>query len=592
MNIRFAAQCTLFLLLISLSVTAQISEQEKKQKELEHQQELKRQTRALLDEIAAGSASLKLPENRSFILGRAADLLWEQDEKRARSMFWEALNNLNLMTDPGDAAKVPVGDKSQSQNAYFEMFEARRGLLRLVASRDPQLALDMLHATRQPLLEQKKGNLRFPGERDLEMQIASEAAARDPERAFQMARDSLAKGLSFELFSLVYRLNEQDSELATKFAGEIIDKLKTENIATDLYGWNLAIGLLETSRTPKQVAENAQAPAPLRMRPLKLEEDLRRGLVEMLANAALGVSPKIDLNSLSEVMPEIEEFAPERVAVLRRKLGEVNRSLNKEQQDWNEYNSLVLNGSAEDMLKAAAKASDEPREALYQQAIIAAAMGGRDDSVREFINTQIEDESRRKRLIDSLDSEMIEREAYRGRLEELRKLLPLVRLKEQRASALAYIAIMLEKKGEHDEALTLLNEAQGLVKTDLTSETQSNGLLLLVLAYAQVEPAKAFVIIERTIDRANDEITKALLVARLLKQSGFVKKGEISLNQSGLVPIDFALFRYGKGVMALANADFNRTKAAADRLQRNELRLMARLLIAQSLLKRDGANPP
>jgi hypothetical protein len=38
----------------------------------------------------------------------------------------------------------------------------------------------------------------------------------------------------------------------------------------------------------------------------------------------------------------------------------------------------------------------------------------------------------------------------------------------------------------------------------------------------------------------------------------------------------------------MAKADFNRTKATADRFQRNELRIMARLLIAQSLLRNLG----
>jgi hypothetical protein len=37
----------------------------------------------------------------------------------------------------------------------------------------------------------------------------------------------------------------------------------------------------------------------------------------------------------------------------------------------------------------------------------------------------------------------------------------------------------------------------------------------------------------------------------------------------------------------LANADFDRTKAAADRFERNELRLMVRLLLAKSLLRKD-----
>ena len=54
-----------------------------------------------------------------------------------------------------------------------------------------------------------------------------------------------------------------------------------------------------------------------------------------------------------------------------------------------------------------------------------------------------------------------------------------------------------------------------------------------------------------------------------------------------MIPIDFAVFKYGKSVAALANADFDRTRAAADRFERIELRLMARLLLAQALLRHE-----
>ena len=47
------------------------------------------------------------------------------------------------------------------------------------------------------------------------------------------------------------------------------------------------------------------------------------------------------------------------------------------------------------------------------------------------------------------------------------------------------------------------------------------------------------------------------------------------------------MFKYGKAIAALASADFDRTKAAADRFERNELRLMVRLLLAQALLRSD-----
>src|SRR6185436_14577292 len=117
-----------------------------------------------------------------------------------------------------------------------------------------------------------------------------------------------------------------------------------------------------------------------------------------------------------------------------------------------------------------------------------------------------------------------------------------------------------------DDALQLLDEAQTMIKLDLNSETQTNAMLTLVAGYATVEPAKAFSIVERMIDRANDDLAKLMLLDKIVK-SGMVKNGEIRLLQSGMMPIDFALMKYGKAIAALANADFDRTKAIADRFQ-------------------------
>jgi hypothetical protein len=88
---------------------------------------------------------------------------------------------------------------------------------------------------------------------------------------------------------------------------------------------------------------------------------------------------------------------------------------------------------------------------------------------------------------------------------------------------------------------------------------------------------------EPIIDRANDNISKLLLLDKIVR-SGAVKNGEIIMLSPG-VPLDFAMFKYGPGVVALAKADFNRTRAAADRFQRNELKLMARLLMVHSILR-------
>jgi len=581
-------------------VSAQVSEQEKEQKESEKRQELERKTLGLLDEITSGAWSLRLAENRSFVQATAADLLWTRDEKRARNLFWEALNSLGLT--PGLATDETKKDTTKNSNSkttpaksqnndkalrqYYEAFNARRNFLSRVARRDPQLALDMLRATRQPPPSQINTDIRLPDESDLEQDIANEAAERDPKRALQIARESLAKGLRFESMNLLFRLNQQNQEAGTEFAGDIITKLQTANLTKDLHAGWIAHNLLVTSRTPKARTGDDSTPQ-FSWKQLRLSDDQKRTLVELLTDVALAASTNPNaVNGLSDLMTEIEQFAPDRVPKIKAKMAQATYSLTKSQQDWN---TLASNGTPEEMIKAGASVGDEERNTLYREAVIRAAAAGRADALREYINGQIEDESRRTSLLDSLDEQQIGFAANRGKTEELKKLLELVRLKEQKAWAMAEIAILMEKKGEHDQAVKLLDEAQALVKVDLKSERQSRALLALLLAYALVDPAKALAMVEPIIDRANDDISKLLLLDKLVKTEA-VKNGEIILNQPG-IPLDFAILKYGPGIIALAREDFNRTKSLADRFQRNELRLFARLLLAQSILSNLDASP-
>ena len=553
---------------------------EKAEKEEERRQTLQRKAFVLVDEIASGALSLKLPENRSFIIASAAELMWDHDEKRARNLFWDAVNTLNLIVNalPADSGnKKTPKEKEKLLTAYFTNFGMRRELLRKVSRRDPQLAMEIFRATHQPLPENIEANYYFPDERDLEQEIAAEAAARDPKRALEIARESLAKGFTFQLLELLFRLNHRDAELGSKFAGEIIDKLKTRNLSTDHYGSRISVDLLLMSRTSKG-AEN-----PGEARRLKLEKEQRRDLVELIGNAALSVSANPNLlYAIDEIMPEFEEFAPERLPLLQKKLAAFNQTLNKEQKGWNEHNALVRGGNPEEMLRGSRQLDEEARRSLQQQAIVMAVFHRRADALREIINNEIE-ESRRKVLIDSLDAEQINWATNNGNAEELRKLLPQIRLREQRARAMAEMAALMEKNGDHDEAVKLLDEARTLIKLEFDSETQTDALLALVAAYAVVDPSKAFAIIENAVDNANDQISKLALLDRLLK-SGAIKSGELRLQQAGILPLDFLVFKYGKGVSALANADFDRTKAAADRFGRNELRLLARLMLARALV--------
>jgi hypothetical protein len=582
-NVQKTLLISLFVFLVpSISPTALIVAQSTTKdthaEEQKRKQELERKTLLLLDEIVAASSSLKLPENRIFILSSAANLVWRHDEKRARNLFWEAINVLNVVPSP----KTSTSDEKKN-TAYFETYGLRSQILNLVAKRDAQLALEMLHASRQTMPESTDPNW-IATEQGLEQQIAAVAAESDPKRALQLARESLSKGLSLQVLHLLNQLNQNDSELGTKFAGEVVDKLRASELNHDLNAY-IAVSLLSSSRP---LTENSARLASIpNQRDLELPKEQRRGLTEMLANFALSVSANPNLlHIIPGIMPEIEEFVPERVLLLKRKLSELDRKLPQREKDQRDYNSLVRNGSPEEILRASLKGNGEERLWLEREAILHAVFSKKTEALREFIGREVTDESKRKRILDSLDTQEIDLTVQLGDAEALRKLLPKVTLKEQRARAMAEMAVLLETKGKHDEALNLLEEAEGLVTTDLRSETKSNALLALMLAYALIEPSRAFVIAERTIDKANDELSKLLLFDKIIK-TGFLKKGEIMLGHSGVIHPDFALLKYGKGISALARADFSRTRAAADRFERHELRILARLLIAQAVLNGD-----
>ena len=571
--------------ILALLGVAAAQEPTDKEREAKERRELEKKTLALLNEVASASWGLKAPENRSFVMVSAANLLWDSDQKRARTLYWDALNSLNLNSPTrtlGENASKAERDKVAQE--FVLTFELRQTLLRKVARRDAQLALDMLRATRQ-VLPQKFAQLRHLDDRELEQEIAAEVVTRDPAEALNLARESLAKGVSHQVMNLLYLLNRKDREKASQFAGEIITKLRTTNLATDLRASVIAIELLQTSRTSTSGGRLMNASGISVLTVLSLSDEQKRELVDSLTNAALTISANSNLlYQITELMPEVDQFFPERRAALQKKLAAFNQTLNKEQREGNEFNEMIRLGMAEELVrKASSPEGEKHRPVWYGQAAIIAAARGQTDSFREFIGKEIKDDDARNKVLAVLDTQELELAVYQKRVEDLQRLLPKIRRNEERARAMAELALMLKEKGDDEAATSLLDEAATLIKTNFKSESQSYALLALLAAYAVVDPPKAFALAERTIDEANAQLSMLLLLDRVFK-SGVIKKGEILLEQTALMPIDYMVFKYKKGMLALVKADFGRTRALAERFDRNELRVMARLLLVMSLM--------
>ena len=586
---RLVSSFALAILLL-LPATAQtpedqtpLDQQEKQQKALELKKELERKTFALLDEIIGGAATLKLPENRALVQSSAADLLWTRDEKRARALFREALENLR------EAAPKMRGPLSREQMIAYQMFlQQRKEVLQMVARRNADFALELLRATRSPIAPiQPAGLFNSDGENRMEQSLAIQVAANDPKRALAMAEESLSKGLSFDLLNLLNHLNSKDKDLAKQLATDIIGKLQSENLATNHEAAWLAVMFLRMSARAEESETNfiLGGSAGGGKKPYTLDEPQLRDLLEMVTSAAItDTSSDILLTFLHQMMPEIEQRFPERVPALRLRLTAASRRREPRERVYDEYQELLQRGTIEAVLEAAAKAPEPARQALYEQAAWKALYKEKDsERARRIINDNIRDASKREQMLQQLDRVSLWEMMRKEKLDEVRRMLARVKSKEERASVLVQMAYLAATKKDKKLALQLLDEARPLVSLKPKSDDQLYTVLQIARIYALVEPARAFEMIDSLIGQANDLLSAASVLSGFFLPSGVFKKGEMVL-PPGYSNASMRFRQFGKELGALALLNFERTKAAADKFQRNEARIMARLFIAQGVL--------
>src|SRR5437870_7922558 len=380
-------------------------EQEKAQKENE------RKALALLDDVITGVPGLKLPENRAAILTTSADLLWMHDEKRARSLFRDAVNTLV------EAFNDAPSEVSGRYNSQWVIFQSRYQTISMVARHDPQLALELLQASHPPASADPASDTQVRNqERQLEQNIAMQAAANDPKKALQIAEESLAKGFSYSLIGLLQQLQQKDPDAATQFAGEIIGKLKNENLATNHEAQSIALQLFQL--TIRQQSSAGSQGGQAASNPRWLDDSSLHDLAAVLANAAIGNPPNF-VQQIQSLIPEIEKRVPELTAQLEKRLADA-RKISLDTNPWMKYQELMRTGTAEAILEAASAAPPEMRGNLYYSAAMKISQSGDTDRARQIINDNLSGPIRDQYLAQ-IDQQAISVDIQKGRIEEARR---------------------------------------------------------------------------------------------------------------------------------------------------------------------------
>ncbi len=249
--IRFILLFVLFSL-PSFSTFAQTSPTESNTEKEKTRLELEKKAIMLLEQIVSETALLKFPDNRALVTASAGDLMWKRDEKRTRQFFRQAAEEII------QANNLPADNSANPFMGVFANASPRKQILLTIAKHDPELALELLYATRpsnvvsalmasmqtelpagqkQPSnpasrMEESQGKFLASQELQLEQSFSAQAAEKDPKRAAKLLRESLAKnGVTSSVFQTVDKINKKDSELATELVKEIGQKLLDTDFA-------------------------------------------------------------------------------------------------------------------------------------------------------------------------------------------------------------------------------------------------------------------------------------------------------------------------------------------------------------------------
>jgi hypothetical protein len=509
------------------------------------------------------------------MLALTADVLWEKDEKRARVLFKQAIDEFadSIETDisrPSDPRR-----EMQAANVVQSRGQLCQEILQIIARRAPSLARDFLRATRRSSPQSKH----YDEEVQWELSLASQVVASEPRQALQIAEESLEKELSQELVSVYFKLKAKDGEAAEKLLNGIMKKLRATDLSAGFDSASFTLLLLQTGIHP---ADKNDQPA--------LDERIIRELIDMLAVAALRERPDsqdsynddgrpVLLMQLQTIIGDVEKYAPARAAALKKKMGELNKKIRPEQKALQELEEVLVSGDVEMMVKAADKSPEEFRDKIYQHAAQKAMEEGDSDRARQIISEHIS-EPQRTTMLANVDRSSAWLEAERGKLSEAKHLLSQVP-PEERASLLAQTAAAAIGKADKKAVIELLEEARSLLGAQAANATELHTLLEIARSYARVDPVKGFEIIEPAVDHLNTLVAAALVLDGFEYGRNF-REGELISQGPSLL---FSLvFQCAKDTTELARADFDRAKAVADRFQRNEVRLMARLYVAQGAL--------
>lgn len=554
----------------------------------EAEAEFKKQTLIFLRETAGEVNNLRSAENRISFASELAGLMWFEDEKEARGMFLNVssdfkqlvmnydsqLSQIELGSPEGDGDTGGGGllfggddsDKGKLERKLRVAMMVRQQIASSIAEHDPQLAFDFYYDSVNAIANVARRKQYEGQDKYFEGKLLSEIAEKDAAKAAEMGRKSLAKGITYYHIELLKKIYAKDADKGAEFAEAIVSKLKDKSDGSaDNFSVStiLELGIGNFEKVKKEGGK----------KPMFTEQGLR-DLSEILAQTLLAMDPDAGGSAMAYV-GMIEKYSPGRAAQIRNKFGR-GSSGNGEGTGMgrgmgNTYTAIArdpnrypVNGNSN---SAAPRAETEADRARAEKR-----------KAEEQLMTDVA----------GLSAKKLPKEERDKVVAQARKIVSEMKGKDEKVMALSMLAAQVAKAGDKGLASEIMKDAHALISPQPKNYKDFMLVWMLASGYAEADPEKAFPLLEDSILRLNDTITGVVRVAEFIDVAGeIVDDGEVQVGAFGgsmIREMTRGLGMVNPTLRSLAKADMTRTKGITNAFDRQEVRVLAKMLVLRAIM--------
>ncbi len=527
----------------------------------EANKELREKAFNLLEEAAGQVNALQSAENRARIAANIMDSLWTHDEKRARSL----LAMIETDIREGVNREYPQLTSSHTFQVFFKL---RSDTIERIAKYDPELALTFLKSTEVTTGQMVPDRI-ADHECELELRLAKKIAADKPEMALKIARESLARGLSDDLLVVLRQLNRKHKDGALTLYKEIVSKIKDVNIQEDPWQNRNFIQRLALSFTPPMADSATYRELVSFLITKALDAGCRKRVIDdyQVANFCGWV--------MSSVPPSYKSDS--RVAELEHWTNDEHRP----NTGYFELNFVQQDGSIDEVLALKEKYPHLEANISWSAYEMARASGD-EAKAREVANSSADPEVR-KMMLEYLEDPEKGKTSNEQLLTDLQRRLNEQTRVEGRVTILLSVADAVAAT-DRNAALKLLNQASDMIDTLEPGWQQTGSQMGLAMMYCQLKSDRCFQIMETLVPKFNQLVDSALKLDGFDTQ--YLRDGEWNMSAKGRTGELLTALSQHAGFFAWS--DFDRAVSLSHQFERIEIRLMAQVKLAQSVL----AGPP